>query len=103
MTIRRPSKEDLVDISDRYHLNLTEAELEVFFDLAAAVIEACNANGNDVSLLTEWMNVWVPRHYIFGDDRLWEDDRLIELFGVPCSELLADPMIFVQFIANPSS
>ncbi len=39
MTIRRPSKEDLVDISDRYHLNLTEAELEVFFDLAAAVID----------------------------------------------------------------
>ena len=26
MTIRRPSKEDLVDIGDRYHLNLTEAE-----------------------------------------------------------------------------
>ena len=39
MTLRRPSKEDLVDIGYRHHLNLTEDELEVFFDLADALID----------------------------------------------------------------
>ena len=39
MTLRRPSKEDLVDIGQRYHINPTEAELDVFFELAAAIIE----------------------------------------------------------------
>ncbi len=39
MTLRRPSSEDLIDISDRYHLNLTEAELEVFYTLTAEVLE----------------------------------------------------------------
>lgn len=39
MTLRRPSTEDLIDISDRYFLNITEAELTVFRDLTAAVLE----------------------------------------------------------------
>ena len=39
MTLRRPSREDLVDIGRRYHINPTEAELDVFFELAAAIIE----------------------------------------------------------------
>ena len=39
MTIRRPSSEDLIDISDRYHLNLTEEEHAVFYDLTRAVLE----------------------------------------------------------------
>jgi amidase len=39
MTLRRPSSEDLIDISDRYHLNLTEDELAVFYDLTRAVLE----------------------------------------------------------------
>ncbi len=39
MTLRRPSKEDLVDLGRRYHINPTEAELDVFFELAAAIIE----------------------------------------------------------------
>ncbi len=39
MTLRRPSREDLVDISDRYHLNLTEAEVEVYMNLVPAVLE----------------------------------------------------------------
>ena len=38
MTLRRPSKEDLVDIGRRYHIHPTEAELDVFFELAAAII-----------------------------------------------------------------
>jgi amidase len=38
MTIRRPSKEDLLDISDRYHLRLTEAELEDFHEIVKDVI-----------------------------------------------------------------
>jgi len=39
MTIRRPSREDLVDIGYRYHIDPTEAELDVFFELAAALLE----------------------------------------------------------------
>ena len=39
MTLRRPSTEDLIDISDRYGLRLTEAELNDFFDLTHAVME----------------------------------------------------------------
>ena len=39
MTLRRPSQEDLIDISDRYGLRLTEAELEDFHDLAHAVLK----------------------------------------------------------------
>ncbi len=39
MTLRRPSAEDLVDISDRFGLRLTEAELEDFLDLTGAVLE----------------------------------------------------------------
>ena len=39
MTIRRPSREDLVDIGYRYHIDPTEAELEDFFKLAAALLD----------------------------------------------------------------
>ena len=39
MTLRRPSRDDLAEISSRYHLNLTEAEVEVFMELSAALIE----------------------------------------------------------------
>jgi len=39
MTLRRPSSKDLIDISDRYHLNLTEEEQAVFYDLTRAVLE----------------------------------------------------------------
>ncbi len=39
MTLRRPSREDLVDISDRCYLNLTEAEIEVYMNLIPAVLE----------------------------------------------------------------
>ena len=39
MTLRRPSSKDLIDISDRYHLNLTEEEHAVFYDLTRAVLE----------------------------------------------------------------
>ncbi len=39
MTLRRPSSEDLLDISDRHHLRLTEAELEVFMALIPAVLD----------------------------------------------------------------
>ena len=39
MTLRRPSREDLYTISDKYHLKLTEAELDDFFDLVGAVME----------------------------------------------------------------
>lgn len=39
MTIRRLSTEDLIDIGDRYHLNLTDSELEVFYNLTAAVLD----------------------------------------------------------------
>lgn len=38
MTLRRPSREDLIDLGMRFGLDLTEAEVEDFVDLAAAVI-----------------------------------------------------------------
>jgi amidase len=39
MTLRRPSDADLVDIGERHHLNLTEAELEVMAELCGAVLD----------------------------------------------------------------
>jgi amidase len=39
MTLRRPSREDIVDIGKRYHLNFTEAETDVFMTLASAVLD----------------------------------------------------------------
>lgn len=38
MTLRRPSQVDLLDIGDRYHLDLTEDELDVMSELVAAVM-----------------------------------------------------------------
>ena len=38
MTLRRPSDTDLIDIGERYHLHLTEAELDVMAELASAVM-----------------------------------------------------------------
>lgn len=39
MTLRRPSREDLIDISRRYHLRLTEVEVDDFYDIVKAVME----------------------------------------------------------------
>ncbi|MFQ5785798.1 MAG: amidase [Alphaproteobacteria bacterium] len=39
MTLRRPSRKDLIDISERYHLNLTEAEIDAYMDLVPAVLD----------------------------------------------------------------
>jgi len=39
MTLRRPSQEDLLDLSDRYHLQITETELLDFHELIAGVME----------------------------------------------------------------
>ena len=39
MTIRRPSKENLRDLSDRYSLDLTESELKDYSDLVSGVID----------------------------------------------------------------
>ncbi len=39
MTLRRPSREDLIDIGYRYHLNLTEDETDVFMGLASALLD----------------------------------------------------------------
>ena len=39
MTIRRPSWGDIADISDRYHLQLTDAEIEVHMNLVPAVLD----------------------------------------------------------------
>jgi len=38
MTIRRPSRENLKDIGERYHLHLTEAELESYYDVVCGVM-----------------------------------------------------------------
>jgi len=38
MTLRRPSREDLVDISRRHHLRLTEAEVDDYFDIVKGVM-----------------------------------------------------------------
>ncbi len=38
MSLRRPSKADLIEIGKRYHLNLTEEEVQDFHELAAAVL-----------------------------------------------------------------
>ncbi|MDA0229635.1 MAG: amidase [Proteobacteria bacterium] len=40
MTLRRPSKENLKDISERHHLQLTEAELESYYDVVCGVMES---------------------------------------------------------------
>lgn len=39
MTLRRPSDTDLIDIGERYHLHLTEDELDVMVELVSAVME----------------------------------------------------------------
>ncbi len=38
MTLRRPSDLDLIDIGERFHLNLTEAEVETMSEMAAALL-----------------------------------------------------------------
>jgi amidase len=38
MSLRRPSKGDLIEIGKRYHLHLTEDEVQDFYELAAAVM-----------------------------------------------------------------
>ena len=43
MTIRRPSRENLKDISERHHLHLTEAELETYYDVVCGVMESYDA------------------------------------------------------------
>lgn len=43
MTLRRPSQEDLLDLSDRYHLQITETELLDFQELIAGVMEGYDA------------------------------------------------------------
>ncbi|MBT3925575.1 MAG: amidase [Rhodospirillaceae bacterium] len=43
MTIRRPSRENLKDISERHHLHLTEAELETYYDIVGGVMESYDA------------------------------------------------------------
>ncbi len=40
MTVRRPSQENLRDISERHHLHLTEAELETYYDVVCGVMES---------------------------------------------------------------
>ena len=40
MTIRRPSRENLKDISERHHLHLTEAELETYYDVVCGVMDS---------------------------------------------------------------
>ena len=39
MTLRRPSQEDLLDLSDRHHLNITESELTDLHELIGGVME----------------------------------------------------------------
>ncbi len=39
MTLRRPSREDLIDISNRHHLRLTEAEVDDFHDIVKGVLD----------------------------------------------------------------
>lgn len=39
MTLRRPSRADLADISARHHLRLTEAEADDFFDIVKGVMD----------------------------------------------------------------
>lgn len=43
MTLRRPSRLDLVDIGARRHIDLTEAEIDVFQTLAAATMDLYDA------------------------------------------------------------
>jgi amidase len=38
MTLRRPSRADLIDLGNRHHLHLTEAEVDDFLDLVPTVI-----------------------------------------------------------------
>jgi amidase len=39
MTLRRPSREDIFDISERHHLRLTEIEADDFFEIVKGVME----------------------------------------------------------------
>ncbi len=43
MTVRRPSHEDIMDLSDRYNLQLTEAELDDYHELIAGMLDAYDA------------------------------------------------------------
>ena len=43
MTVRRPSKKNLLDLSERYHLHLTEAELDDYYDLVRGMLDAYDA------------------------------------------------------------
>lgn len=43
MTLRRPSREDITDISARHHLRLTEVEADDFFDLVKDVMDGYDA------------------------------------------------------------
>ena len=40
MTVRRPSKENLKDLSSRYHLDLTETELETYYDIVCGLMDS---------------------------------------------------------------
>lgn len=43
MTLRRPSRADIEDISRRYHLRLTESEVDDYFDIVKGVMDGYDA------------------------------------------------------------
>jgi len=72
MTIRRPSKEDLIDLGIRTGLDLTEAEVDDFMPLAAAVI----AGYDELDQYPDPVREVVPAVRIPGPRPQPEDDPL---------------------------
>jgi amidase len=72
MTLRRPSRKDIVELSDRTHVNLTEAELDVIHDLVNANLEAYD----ELDQMPEPVRPVTPAIRIPGERPSRKDDPL---------------------------
>ena len=72
MAVRRPSKVDLLDLSERYHLQLTEDELDDYHELVAGMLDAYDA----LDQFPDPVREVTPAVRIVGERPSPEDDPL---------------------------
>lgn len=72
MTIRRPSRKDIVELSDRTHVHLTEAELDVIHELVNANLDAYD----ELDQMPEPVRPVTPAVRIPGERPRRKDDPL---------------------------
>ena len=76
MTVRRPSKENLRDIGRRYHLDLTEAEVEDYFTVISGLMSVYDAVDHSIQARSGERHSRKDRRYV----ALWSEARTGEVF-----------------------